>query len=120
MGMGGLHLTTEELSRIGQLCLDRGAWEGRQLVPSEYLAEATQCRIKGVFDMSPTVDFSAGYGYFFWMSDRVAGYRAFGNSGQHLIMLPQCGAVIAVTAQEPDDQGLLDAVWAGILPQFGL
>jgi hypothetical protein len=52
------------------------------------------------------------------MSDHFAGYRAFGNSGQHIIVLPQYDAVLAVTSFESDDQGLLDAIWAGLLPQL--
>ena len=118
LGMGGLHLTTEELSKVGQLCLNKGVWEGKQLIPEDYLAEATKSHIKGVFDMCPTIDFSAGYGYFFWMSDKVAGYRGFGTGGQNFIVLPQFDAVIAVTAYESDYQGILDAIWAGILPEL--
>ena len=118
LGMGGLHLTTEELSRVGQVCLDHGRWNDQQLVPEEYLAEATVPHIKGAFHNPPCPDFAAGYGYFFWMNDKVPGYRGFGNYGQHMIVLPQYDAVVAVTSFDPDDQGILDAVWAGVLPQF--
>lgn len=117
-GMGGLFLTTEELSRIGQLCLNGGRWNGAQLVPAEYLNMATTCQSKGVWTATPTADFSSGYGYGFWMNANVPGYRGFGNDGEHFIVLPQYDAVIAITSHDKDHQGVLDAVWAGLLPEF--
>jgi hypothetical protein len=47
------------MSRIGQLCLNTACGKAGSFVPAEYLAEATKCHIKGVFDMSPTIDFAA-------------------------------------------------------------
>lgn len=44
-GPGGLQVTTEEFSRLGQLCLQKGNWKGKQLIPKEYISEATSFQI---------------------------------------------------------------------------
>lgn len=45
LGCGGLHLSTEELSRFGQLCLNKGQWEGKRLISASWIEEATSCQI---------------------------------------------------------------------------
>ncbi len=123
LGLGGLFLTTEELSRLGQLCLNRGEWEGRQLIPAEWIDEATKLQIKtettmGHIDQMPEKDFAAGYGYFFWRN-RTEGYRFNGKYGQFCIVLPERNAVVTTTAfEENDEQGILDCVWETILPNL--
>lgn len=123
LSLGGLFLTTEELSRLGQLCLNRGEWEGRQLVSAAWIDEATKLQIKtettmGNIDRLPEKDFAAGYGYFFWRN-MTEGYRFNGKYGQFCIVLPERDAVVTTTSfEENDEQGILDAVWKCILPQL--
>lgn len=113
LGCAGLYLRTAQLLPFGQLCLNRGAWRGVQLVSRAWLDRATGKRI----DTSswPNPDNAAGYGYQFWMN-RVGGYRADGAYSQFCIVLPERRAVIAVTATEARAQALLDGIWQDILP----
>lgn len=111
LGFSGLHTTTEAVAKLGQLHLDGGRWEGRQLLPEWWVAEATRSHVVPVRD---NVDWRQGYGFQFWMSRH--GYRGDGAYGQFMVVLPEADAVAAMTAQSPDMQTVLDALWEHLLP----
>ncbi len=116
LGGGGLHLNTREISRFGQMLLDGGKYEGKQLVPESYLAMATKKQI----DNEGTPDWRCGYGFQFWMCAPQNVYRGDGKNGQYCIVCKDQDAVVAITAHEEKDmQGILDCVWDEILPQLG-
>ncbi|MET8148837.1 serine hydrolase domain-containing protein [Actinoplanes sp. NPDC049668] len=110
-GFSGLHLTTESVAKVGQLYLDGGSWQGKQLLPAEWVAEATRAHVDADRDSS---DWGRGYGFQFWRSRH--GYRGDGAYGQFMLVLPEADAVVAITSQSPDLQGLLDRVWTHLLP----
>ena len=116
-GGWGLSITTEDLAAFGQLLLQRGEWNGRQLVPARWIDEATSAKV----DTSGTdhdLDGRQGYGFQFWRN-RLAGYRADGAFGQFCIVLPQQDAVVVLTSALPVAQLALDLVWQYLLPAFG-
>ena len=49
LGAIGLHLNTEELSRGGQLLLDHGRWEGKQLIPEKYVLDMSRKQVRNDF-----------------------------------------------------------------------
>ncbi|MEU7908035.1 serine hydrolase domain-containing protein [Actinoplanes sp. NPDC049118] len=110
-GFSGLHLTTESVAKVGQLYLDGGSWQGRRLLPAEWVAEATRAHVDTDRD-SP--DWSRGYGFQFWRSRH--GYRGDGAHGQYMLILPEADAVVAITSQSPDMQAVLDQAWTHLLP----
>ena len=63
----------------------------------------------------PKLDWRQGYGYQFWRC-RHHGYRGDGAYGQFCLVLPEQDAVVVITAATEDMQGILDAVWAQLLP----
>ncbi|MCJ8013845.1 beta-lactamase family protein [Paenibacillus sp. KQZ6P-2] len=111
LGCAGLSISNEELSRFGQLLLQKGEWNGKQLVPVEWIDFVTRKQI----DNQGGPDWSQGYGCQFWMCRHDA-YRADGAHGQFCIVIPGKNAVIAINSEEDDMQGILDAVWEEILP----
>jgi len=119
-GFTGLHLRTESIAAFGQLLLQRGSWQGRQLVPDEWIDQATSVRISNDADhrfppgQPVDRDSSLGYGYQFWIGDH--GYHAGGAYSQLCIVLPGVNSVIALTASTILGQPLLDAVWDHLLP----
>lgn len=113
LGCAGLSISNEELSRFGQLLLQKGQWNGRQLVPVEWIDFATRKQI----DNEGGPDWSQGYGCQFWICRHDA-YRADGAHGQLCVMIPGKEAVIAINSEEDDMQGILDVVWEEILPQL--
>lgn len=97
-GAGGLFLCVSELLRFGELLLAGGKWNGRQLIPADYVAEAGAKQVENGGD---------GYGYLFWRGAHNS-YRADGKYGQYAIVLPDDNAVIAVNAECRQQHLLLD------------
>ena len=113
-GAGGMYLTVSDLARFGQLYLQQGQWNGRQLVSENWVKEVSSLQVS--FD--PPGNVSIGYGYLFWIS-RNGIFRADGKFGQYAIVIPQADAVIAINATEKENTGkILDLVWQELLPQL--
>lgn len=121
LGVGGLFLNLEEMSRIGQLFLNKGMWKGQQLVPASYVEEAAGKQVPTEpASGKEAPDSAAGYGYWVWQCARDGAYRAEGIYGQFIIVLPGQDAVITIAAhKEGTTQPILDAVWDTVVPQLG-
>lgn len=108
-GAGGLFLSAGEMLKVGQLLLQNGCWEGRQLVPADYLIRASGKQIdNGKY----------GYGYLFWKG-AYDSWRADGKYGQMIVILPRQQAVIVTTAESRDprmEEKCLDV----IVPQLNV
>lgn len=115
LGFSGMFASTEAVARLGQLYLQRGEWEGRQLLPSAWVDEATRSHVSNGSD--PSSDWEQGYGFQFWMARH--GYRGDGAFGQFCVVLPEHGVVLAMTGQTIDMQGVLNLAWKHLLPAFG-
>ena len=115
LGGYGLFLRTEDIAKFGQLYLQKGQWQGKQLVPSEWIEQATSKQVSNGSD--PSRDWDQGYGFQFWRCRHDA-YRGDGRDGQFCIVLPKLDAVIAITANTGDMQAELNVVWDKLLPAF--
>ena len=107
-GAGGLFLTIDELHLFGQLLLQNGEWNGKQLIPAEWVKEATSKQVEND---------SEGYGYLFWAGPEGS-FRADGKYGQFVILMRDKNAVVTVTAESRDAGALLRAVFEEIYPQL--
>jgi CubicO group peptidase (beta-lactamase class C family) len=114
-GYTGLHARTEDIAKLGQLYLQRGRWDGSQLIPESWVAQATSRQIDNSSQSNP--DWRQGYGFQFWMSRH--GYRGDGAFGQFCVILPEYDAVVVTTTATRDLQALLDAMWVHLLPALG-
>lgn len=98
----GLHLRTVDMAKLGQLFLQNGVWDGRQLVPQAYTVAATQAQNKG----GPPV--SMPYGYMWWIVPSNGPRQTFmasGYAGQLIWVHPPLELVIAITATvSPESQ----------------
>jgi hypothetical protein len=114
IGGWGLSLKTEDIARFGQLYLQKGKWDGKQLIPEKWVDEATS---KQVSNGDPTTggDWNQGYGYQFWRT-RNNFYRGDGAFGQYCIVMPDRDAVLAITSGVGDMGAVMDAAWANLLP----
>jgi len=112
----GLSITTDGIARFGQLYLQNGAWNGQQLVPAAWVAEATARQIDNA--PSENIDWAQGYGYQFWRCRHNA-YRGDGAFGQFCIVMPEQDTVLAITSGVGPMQPVLDLVWEHILPALG-
>lgn len=109
----GLNLRTEDIARFGQLLLQRGEWEGRQLVPSVWVEQATGRQVSNGSD--PHSDWAQGYGFQFWRC-RHGFYRGDGAFGQFCIVMPSLDAVLAVTSGASDMGAVMIAAWEHLVP----
>jgi Beta-lactamase len=118
-GGWGLRLKTEDMAKFGQLYLQGGRWKGKQLLPHEWVKEATTMHIlqdPGASQVKrDSSDWLQGYCYQMWRC-RNNGVRADGAFGQFIIMLPDQDAVIAIQAETPDMQEEINLVWQYLLP----
>jgi CubicO group peptidase (beta-lactamase class C family) len=115
LGGYGLSIRTEDIARFGQLYLQKGKWQGKQLVPEAWVDAATARQTSN--GSNPKSDWDQGYGYQFWRS-RNGAYRGDGAFGQYCIVLPEQDAVIAITSGVKDMQSVLNLVWDRLLPAF--
>ncbi len=113
MGGFGLNVKTEDIARLGQMYLQKGAWNGQQILPEAWVAEATSRQV----DNAPNnnSDWEQGYGYQFWRCRHDA-YRGDGAFGQYCIVMPDKDAVLAITSGVSDMQAVLNLVWDLLLP----
>ncbi|RYG26735.1 class C beta-lactamase-related serine hydrolase [bacterium] len=110
----GLKVRTEDIAKFGQLYLQKGQWEGKQLIPAAWVEEATQKQVSNG-DPSQENDWSQGYGYQFWRSQH-GNYRGDGAFGQYCLVMPAHDAVLAITSGVSDMGAVLKAVWTHLLP----
>lgn len=118
-GAIGLRLQSDDMAKFGQMLLQKGQWNGQQLVPSSWVEEATSFQIKSNDPgnkMPPDLnDWEQGYGYQFWRG-RHQSYRADGLGGQFIIVLPEKDAVVVLTSAAANTQEVLNLVWDHLLP----
>ncbi|MDE6645351.1 MAG: ChbG/HpnK family deacetylase, partial [Muribaculaceae bacterium] len=123
-GGWGLYLKTEDLAKMGQLILQKGEWNGKQIIPASWIKEATTSKIESLPAgarketlkiKAKDSDWLQGYGYQMWRC-RHNGVRADGAAGQYIIVLPDENAVIATTAKINDMQEEINLIWKYLLP----
>ena len=113
VGGWGLSVTTEDISKLGTLYLQKGMWEGKQLLSESWVEEATGYQTSN--GSNPESDWEQGYGYQFWQCRNNA-YRGDGAFGQYCIVMPEQDVVLAITSGSDDMQGILNVVWEYLLP----
>ena len=97
-GGWGSNLSLNDMSRIGQLLLNNGVWEGRRLISGEYLRLATAPQVR-----SAPRSFGANhYGYFMWI-DPGESFALNGAFGQLVVVYPKCDMVISLQMANSDD-----------------
>ena len=97
IGAAELRLTAPEMLRIGQMMRAGGSWQGRQVVPTAFVREATARKI--ATDIPPRGRPELwGYGYLWWLSsipgDESPAYNASGFGGQFIYVVPALEVVV--------------------------
>lgn len=113
-GGWGLYIKFPDMVKLGQLFLNYGKWEGKQLVPEWYMKEATSHKIETKND--PGMGWSYGYGYQFWQGPGNT-FLAFGAFGQLIVCDPTKNMFVATTAgcSEQENQRLLGIIYETII-----
>ena len=114
LGGYGLSIRTEDIARFGQLYLQKGKWNGQQLVPAAWVEAATPRQTSN--GSNPNSDWDQGYGYQFWRAAATAPIAAMGPLDNICIVMPEQDAVVAITSGVKDMQAVLNLVWDKLLP----
>ena len=92
---GGLQLRSIDLMKLGQLYLDGGRWEGKQVIPADWVKRS----------IAPHANAREGidYGYLWWLQQfkangrSVQSYGMAGSGGNKVFVLPELDAVVVIT-----------------------
>ena len=117
VGGWGMRLTVESMAKVGQLMLDGGKWEGRQIVPAQWVAEMQKTQIEWHPGNEPS-DLNQGYGYQMWRCLEPGVARADGAYGQFIIIDPKRQLVVAINGISLDrgPYAELRCVWRQLMP----
>ncbi|MBC9795092.1 serine hydrolase domain-containing protein [Sinomicrobium weinanense] len=92
---GGNVLRPRDLARFGLLYLNKGEWQGKQIIPKDWIRESTSKQIETNED--------GDYGYLWWIKDyryknkTVKGFEASGNGGNKIVVIPELDIVMILT-----------------------
>ncbi len=111
----GLRLRTEDIAKFGQMLLQKGMFDGKQVVPAAWIDAATSLQTANGGD--PDSDWNQGYGYQFWRTRHHA-FRGDGAFGQYCIVLPDQDAVLVITSGVRDMGAVMNLAWDKLLPAF--
>lgn len=121
VGYGTMKLTAPDMVKLGNLYLNEGAWEGQQLVPSGWIAEATSPAVS-----TGTGGFGGpGYGYQWWVTSS-GGHPAFaavGYGGQIVEVVPELRLVVVASTWFDETTNFDSRIWQtmvdlAIVPAF--
>jgi CubicO group peptidase (beta-lactamase class C family) len=85
-GWGDLHLKPQDAAKIGFLLLNHGNWNGQQIIPADWVEQATKKQVSAGKD---------DYGYGWWIHENS--YSATGREGQHIFVIPSLNAIVVTT-----------------------
>lgn len=109
----GLSLTTRDMAKLGQLYLNEGSWNGRQIVSGKWIAEST--RVQSVWKTR-----HLKYGYLWWVIDEAEhSFAALGDGGNAIYVNPEKRIVVAVSSLfVPGAKDRIDFIKREIEPRF--
>ena len=101
-----IQMSTRDMAAFGRLFLQRGQWQGRQLIPEAWIEESTRS-----YSRTGRAGFNSGYGYMWWVVPddatverrgvRAGTFTAAGNGGRYISVIPSMNMVVAV---QPDEK----------------
>jgi CubicO group peptidase (beta-lactamase class C family) len=125
LGAFGLELSSRDLAKLGLLFLDHGRWAGRQIVPPEWIAEATRAQIRvprsaGFYALTGPYS-TDRYGYYWWVRPRqgAAAFLAQGFGGQFLYVVPDLDLAVVITTNDQDrKENLSSLAYLALIDDF--
>jgi CubicO group peptidase (beta-lactamase class C family) len=119
-------LTSRSMAKLGALAMNKGNWDGEQLIPEAFISKATNRIISTgdykVYGGGKDI-FNQGYGYLWWTADMQVGDKSYlsasaqGGGGQFIILIEQLDLVVVITSHERHPSTLQLTV-ERILPAF--
>ena len=104
-GGSGVMCTPRDLAAVANLVMNKGVYNGKQLLPADYLEAATTKQVETAKEEGDSEYYGRGYGYQIWINPYGFGFMGMGN--QHAFCIPELDLVFVCTA---DNQGNSSAV----------
>ena len=110
IGGWGLQITPRDMAKLGHLYLNKGLWDGQQIVSAEWVQAATQ----KYTETDSKIGF--GYGYQWWIYPSFSAYTAQGRYGQTIFVAPDQNLVVVTTAQVDEHDALFRLIEQYVIP----
>ena len=117
----GSSMTSRDMLKLGTLVINKGQWNGEQLLSADYLAKATSAITRPNEDWQPETFF---YGYLWYQTNLTAGDKsydvniAWGAGGNRIITIKALDLIIVITGHDGEDATIMDQVSKSIIPAF--
>ena len=100
-GAFGAHFTTREMAKLGYLYLNKGVWDGTQILPEDYVTDSTRKQNTG----GPPVN--TPYGYLWWVTQHGThnAFFASGYGGKFIYVIPDLDIVFIMTSTSTEGPG---------------
>ena len=114
-------MTSRAMVKWGTLVINKGKWQGEQLIPADYLAKATSRITQPTADWHPK-NFS--YGYFWYQTNITVGDKSYdanlswGGGGQRIITIEALDLIVVITGVDGEDATIMTQVSKTIIPAF--
>jgi CubicO group peptidase (beta-lactamase class C family) len=117
----GFNAVLRDYARLGRLLACDGAWEGKRIVPAQWMIDATTVRASDAFLLPGRATKKFGYGYLLWLfPGERRQFALLGYKGQYLCVDPASKLVMVHTAvEDPDYIDEPWALWSALVDQFG-
>lgn len=109
----GLNARAIDFAKIGSLMLKNGYWNGKQIVPSDWIKKSTSLEGSSVTDWN-----SLNYKYLWWIKRENGDYQAIGHFGQYIFVSPRSNVVIVRFGEEIGDISWWDKIFPRIINEI--
>ena len=116
MGGWGLRLNTQSMAKAGVCIMNKGKWEGKQLVSAKWIDEASQKHNNYSNPGKKATDTNQGYCYQMWRCLLPGAFRADGAYGQFIVMSPKHDLVVVITGVSSNTGKELACIWNQLIP----
>jgi len=116
VGGWGLRLTAESMAKAGICIMNKGRWQGRQLVSAQWIEEASQAYAYYSNPGPKPTDTNQGYCYQMWRCLLPNAFRADGAYGQFIVMSPERDLVVVITGVSCNTGKELACIWNQLIP----
>ncbi|UCG49516.1 MAG: serine hydrolase [Phycisphaerales bacterium] len=128
-----IRISARELARFGHLFLNRGKWDGKQLISSGWVDAATKPQVRATLELghSSSADGRGVYGYNWWVNGTGGGgkrkwpgapagtYSASGYNNNDMFVVPEWKMVIVRLGLDEGERAISDAVYSSFLERVG-
>ena len=117
-GGWGMRVPAETMAKLGLLLMNKGRWNGQQLVSADYIEDACSPHVyyKGRKETDAPTDGNQGYGYQIWRCKWPGAIRADGAFGQYSVVVPQEELVVVILGMIPNGHPELACIWNQLMP----